>query len=311
MIRFLIRRLLQMIVAFFGTTLLVYALMFAAQNDPIQALVGERPVSEAQREALTKQFHLDKTGLGGFLYRYWDYISHLLRGQLGTSLTGQPVSQIIARAWPYTLEMAAIAIIMVMVVGVGAGVFAGIHKGGFFDNLTLLVTLILIGVPVLVIGILASYLLGYKWGIFPVSSTDGTLWELVLPGLVLGSLSLATALRLTSTSVAENLGADYVRTANSKGLSRSRVIGAHVLRNSLIPIVTFLGVEIGNLMAGAIITERIFNVPGIGFNLYKAINTEDGPTVVSIVSVLVLVFLVMNLVVDLLYAVLDPRIRYA
>jgi oligopeptide transport system permease protein len=311
MFRYLIRRILQMIVAFFGTTLLVYALMFAAQNDPIQALVGEKPVSEAQREVLTKQFHLDKTGFGGFMYRYWDYISHLLRGQFGLSLTGQPISQIITRAWPYTLTMAAIAIVMVMVLGVGFGVIAGIRKGGLFDNATLLVTLILIGVPVLVIGILARYLLALKWGIFPVSSTDGTFYELILPGLVLGSLSLATALRLTSTSVAENLGADYVRTANSKGLSRARVIGAHVLRNSLIPIVTFLGVEIGNLMAGAIITERIFNVPGIGFNLYKAINTEDGPTVVSIVSVLVVVFLVLNLIVDLLYAVLDPRIRYS
>lgn len=310
MVRFLIRRLLQMIVAFFGTTLLVYALMFAAQNDPIQALVGERPVSAAQREALTKQFHLDKTGLGGFLYRYWDYITHLLRGDLGESLTGQPISSILRQAWPYTLEMAAIAIIMVIIFGVGLGAIAGIRKGGIFDNVTLVFTLILIGLPVLVIGIFARYLLGIRWGLFPITA-NGTLWSLVLPGIVLGSLSLATALRLTSTSVAENLGADYVRTANSKGLVRRRVIGAHVLRNSLIPIVTFLGVEVGNLMAGAIITERIFNVPGVGFNLYKAINTEDGPAVVSIVSVLVIIFLVLNLIVDLLYAVLDPRIRYA
>jgi peptide/nickel transport system permease protein/oligopeptide transport system permease protein len=206
--------------------------------------------------------------------------------------------------------MAAIGLLMVIVVGLSCGVIAGIRKGGFFDNVTLVVTLILIGVPVLVVGLLSQYFLGIKWGLFPVTN-DGTLWSLVLPGLVLGSLSLATALRLTSTSVAENLGADYVRTANSKGLSRGRVIGAHVLRNSLIPIVTFLGVELGNLMGGAIITERIFNVPGVGFNLYKAINTEDGPTVVSIVSVLVIVFLVLNLIVDLLYAVLDPRIRYA
>src|SRR5262249_49299786 len=135
-------------------------------------------------------------------------------------------------------------------------------------------------------------------------------YSLILPGLVLSSLSLATALRLTSASVSENLRADYVRTAKAKGLARSRVVGVHVLRNSLIPIVTFIGVELGNLMAGAIVTERIFNIPGVGFNLYKGINTEDGPTVVAIVSVLVLIFLAVNLIVDLLYAVLDPRIRY-
>ena len=127
---------------------------------------------------------------------------------------------------------------------------------------------------------------------------------------MLGSLSLATALRLTRASVAENLRADYVRTARSKGLRQRRVVGVHVLRNSLIPVVTFLGVELGNLMGGAIITEGVFNIPGVGFNLFRGIRTEDGPLVVGIVSVLVVIYLVANLVVDLLYAVLDPRIRY-
>jgi oligopeptide transport system permease protein len=310
MFRYLVRRILQMILAFFGTTLIVYALMFAAQSDPIQALVGEKPVSPAQRAYLTAYYHLDKKGLGGFLYRYWDYITHLLRGDLGLSLSGQPISSIIRNALPYTLQMAAIAIVLVIVVGVGAGVIAGIKKGGWFDNLTLLATLIVIGLPVLVIGFLVQYFVGVKWGILP-QAYNFTFESMILPGIVLGSLSLATALRLTSTSVDENLNADYVRTATSKGLSRKRVIGAHVLRNSLIPVITFLGVELGNLMTGAIITETIFNVPGIGRALQLAINQQDGPTVVAIVSVLVVVFLIANLVVDLLYAVLDPRIRYS
>ena len=118
MFRYLVRRVLQMIVAFFGTTLIVYALMFAAQNDPIQALVGEKPVSPAQREFLTQKYHLDKTGVGGFFYRYWDYISHLLRGDLGESLTGRPISDILKQAWPYTLKMAGLAIFFVIVFGV-------------------------------------------------------------------------------------------------------------------------------------------------------------------------------------------------
>jgi peptide/nickel transport system permease protein/oligopeptide transport system permease protein len=299
-----------MILAFFGTTLIVYALMFAGQSDPIQALVGEKPVSEAQRAYLTEKFHLDEKGFTGFLYRYWDYISHLLRGDLGESLTGRSISSIITQAMPYTLQMAAIAIVAVTVVGVGCGVIAGIKRGGWFDNVTLLGTLIVIGLPVLVIGFLVQYFVGVKWGILP-QAYNFTFESMILPGLVLASLSVATALRLTSTSVDENLNADYVRTATSKGLSRRRVIGAHVLRNSLIPVITFIGVELGNLMTGAIITETIFNVPGIGRALQQAINQQDGPTVVGIVSVLVVVFLVANLVVDLLYAVLDPRIRYS
>jgi peptide/nickel transport system permease protein/oligopeptide transport system permease protein len=310
MVRYLIRRLLQMILAFFGTTLIIYAMMFAAQTDPIQALVGEKPVNAAQREYLTQEFHLDKTGLGGFLYRYWYYISHLLRGDLGVNTSGQSIDQVVRSSAYLTLRMVLIAIIMVVIFGIGFGVIAGIKRGGWFDNLSLIATLIVIGLPVLVIGFLAQYFLGVKWGLFPVSY-DGTWYGMIMPGLVLGSLSLATALRLTSTSVSENLRADYVRTANSKGLSRNRVIGAHVLRNSLIPVITFIGVELGNLMSGAIITETLFNVRGVGWQLAQSIKLQDAPTVVSIVSVLVIVFLVCNLVVDLLYAVLDPRIRYS
>ncbi len=309
MVRYIVRRLLQMVVTFFGTTLIVYALMFAAQTDPVQALAGDRPVSQATRTYLTQRYHLDKHGVTGFLYRYWDYLSHLLRGDLGQTLGGRPISQILAEAWPYTLKLSAIAILFVIAFGVSAGVVAGIRRGGVFDNATLVLTLVVIGIPIFVLGFLGQYLFGVQWGVFPVTNQNN-LYSLILPGLLLSSVSLATALRLTSASVAENLRADYVRTAKSKGLARRRVIGVHVLRNSLIPIVTFIGVELGSLMAGAIVIERIFNIPGVGFNLYKAINTEDGPTVVAIVSVLVVVFLVVNLFVDLLYAVLDPRIRY-
>lgn len=308
--RYILRRLIQMVLAFFGSTLLVYALMFAAQGDPVQALAGDRPVSPATRAALTAQFHLDKHGFTGFCYRYWDYITHLLRGDLGQTLTGRPVSEVLAGAWPYTLRMAGIALLFVVAVGVTGGVLAGVRGGGVFDRLTLLATLTIIGVPVFVLGFLAQYFLGVKWGIFPVNG-QGSAYALVLPGLVLGSLSLATALRLTRTSVAENLHAEYVRTAEAKGLRRHRIIGVHVLRNSMLPVITLLGVQLGDMMAGAVVTERIFNVPGLGFNLYRALATEDGPTVVGIVSVLVVTFLVINLVVDLLYALLDPRIRHA
>jgi peptide/nickel transport system permease protein/oligopeptide transport system permease protein len=310
MVRFVIRRLLQMVVAFLGTTLIVYAMMFGVAGDPIQALVGEKPVSAAQRAYLTERFHLDHTGFGGFWYRYGDWLAHLLRGDLGETLNLRPISDVLGDAWPYTLKLTGIAMVFVVVVGVGAGVLAGVRRGGVFDTASLLLTLVVIGVPVVVLGFLGQYLLGIKLRVFPVAN-QGTLYSLILPALLLGALALATTVRLTRTAVVENLRADYARTARAKGLSQTRVVGVHVLRNSLIPVVTFLGVELGGLMAGAVVIENIFNIPGVGFALAKAVRTEDGPTVVTIVSVLVLVFLVANFAVDLLYAVLDPRIRYA
>lgn len=310
MFRYIVRRLLQMVLAFFGTTLLVYAMMFAAQSDPIQALVGEKPVSPSQRAALTERYHLDKTGVGGFFYRYWDYVSHLLRGDFGQTLAGRPISDVLSTAWPFTLRLGLMAWTIVLVLGITAGVIAGIRRGSIFDNTTLLLTLVVIGIPIIVLGPIAQYFFAIKWKIFSVTGNDGNTTSLILPAIVLASLSLATALRLTRTSVAENLRADYVRTAKAKGLSRRRIVGVHVLRNSLIPVVTFLGITLGELMGGAIITEGIFNVPGVGFNIFRGLRTEDGPLVVGIVSNLVVIYLIANLVVDVLYAVLDPRIRY-
>lgn len=180
------------------------------------------------------------------------------------------------------------------------------------DTGVLLLTLVVISIPTFVTGLLLQLLFGVEWGwIRPSVSTDATFGELIVPGLVLASVSLAYVTRLTRTSIAENKRSDYVRTAVAKGLPRHRVITKHLLRNSLIPVVTFIGTDIGALMGGAIVTERIFNIHGVGYQLYQGIVRQNTQTVVGFVTVLVLVFLVANLLVDLLYAVLDPRIRYA
>jgi oligopeptide transport system permease protein len=308
MFRYLVRRLLQMVLVFFGTTLIVFAFMFAGgEGDPIQNLAGERPVSAAQRAYLTEKFHLN----GGFWERYFGYIKDVLTGDLGLSLTGRPISEILAKAWPVTIQLAIIAIIVTALFGVTAGIIAGVRRGSIFDSTTLVLTLIIIGIPTIVLAPMAQLIFGVKLGWFPTTANNPpSLYELILPGIILGLLSVATAMRLTRASVSENMRSDYVRTANSKGLPRRRVIGVHVLRNSLIPIVTFLGVELGALMGGAIVTESVFNVPGVGFQLRQALRLGDAPLVIGIVTVLVIVFLVANLIVDLLYAVLDPRIRY-
>lgn len=307
MFRYLVRRFLQMIMVFIATTFIVYSLMYWTGGDPIQALAGEKPVSDLQRAQLTVKYGLDQP----FLVRYWNYLTDLLHGDFGTTLTGRSIGEILVDAWPVTMQLALIAILVTIVFGVTAGVIAGIRRGSIFDNATLILTLIVIGIPSVVLAPLSQYLFTIQWKLFPTTASGSPTWyELLLPGIVLGSLSVATAMRLTRASVSENLRADFVRTARSKGMPGRRVIGIHVLRNSLIPIVTFLGVEVGSLMAGAIVTESVFNVPGVGFNLARALRTEDTPLVIGIVSVLVIVFLVANLIVDLLYAVLDPRIRY-
>ena len=307
MFRFIVRRLLQMVLTFFGATFVVYALMFAVQDDPLQALVGERPLTDSQRAVLTERYHLNES----FLKQYWYYVKGLLTGDLGTSLTGRKISDMLADAWPVTLRLAVLAIIMAATVAIVAGVVSGIRRGSLFDNATLFGTLIVLALPIVVLAPLAQLIFGIKLGWFPpTAGKSATLYQLLLPAAVLASLVVATELRVTRASVAENLRADYVRTARAKGLTRYQVIRAHVLRNSLIPVITLIGVDIGGLMSGAIVTEKVFNIPGVGFNLYRGIRTEDGPLVVGFVSVLVIVFLVVNLLVDLLYAVLDPRIRY-
>jgi len=307
MFRYFVRRVLQGVLTFFGATFIVYALMFANQTDPLQALAGERPLPDNVRPALTERYHLDDP----FIVQYGHYMRGLLTGDFGVSLTNRKISEMMSQAWPVTIRLAVLAMIIAVMISVTAGIISGIRRGGPFDTVTLVITLILLALPIVVLAPLAQLLFGIQLKWFPATAgADPGLFQLILPAAVLASLVIATEIRVTRASVAENLRADYVRTARAKGLSKRRVIGIHVLRNSLIPVVTLIGLDLGNLMAGAIVTEGVFNIPGVGFNLFRGIRTEDGPLVVGFVSILVIVFIVVNLVVDLLYAVLDPRIRY-
>jgi oligopeptide transport system permease protein len=307
MSRFVIRRLLQSVLTFFGATLIVYALMFSIATDPLQALAGERPLNASQRAQLTAQYHLDRP----FLVQYGYYIGGLITGDMGRTITGRPIADVLAEAWPRTIQLTLITMAIVVVFGVTGGVISGLRRGGVFDQTTLALTLVVIGTPIFVLGTVFQTVFAVELGWFrPSFAPELGIATYFLPAIVLGLLSLATAMRLTRTSVAENLRADYVRTANAKGLTWRRVVSVHVLRNSLIPVMTFLGTELGLLMSGAMVTEGIFNIPGVGGRLFQGIRLEDGPLVVTIVSLLILIYLVTNLVVDLMYAVLDPRIRH-
>lgn len=309
MLRYAGRRLLQMIPVFFGATLLIYAMVFAMPGDPVAALGGERTLSPAVQEQIRAEYNLDKP----FLVQYLLYLKGVFTLDLGQTMRGsRPIVDVLATAYPVTIKLALMALCFEAIAGITIGLIAGVRKGGIFDATVLVLSLVVIAVPTFVIGFLFQFFVGVKLGWLPVTAGSSPgFTELLMPAIVLGAVSFAYVLRLTRTEVGENISADHVRTARAKGLSGTRVMIVHVLRNSLVPVVTFLGADLGALMGGAIVTEGIFNINGVGGTLYKAILQGEGPTVVSFTTVLIVVFIVSNLIVDLLYAALDPRIRYA
>jgi oligopeptide transport system permease protein len=304
--RYVVRRLLQMVPVFIGTTFLIFVMVYAV-GDPVNAMFGDRAPDPATAAQLRAEFNLDKP----VWQQYVLYMGKIFSGDFGNAFNGQPVTELMVTAFPLTIRLALVAVVIEIIIGLVLGVLTGLRRGRPVDSGVLMLTLVVISVPTFVTGTVFQYLLGVRWGLIaPAVSPAAPLGQLLLPGLVLALVSLAYVTRLTRTSIAENSRADYVRTAVAKGLPRRRVTVRHLLRNSLIPVVTFLGTDVGTLMAGALVTERIFNIHGVGFQLWQGIVRQNSPTVVGFVTVLVIVFLLANLLVDLLYAVLDPRIRY-
>lgn len=307
MLRYVGRRLLQMIPVFFGATLLIYALVFLMPGDPVQALGGDRGLSAAAEARVRAEYNLDKP----FIVQYLLYLKGVFSLDFGTTFSGRPVTEVMAHAFPVTIKLAAMALVFETIFGVAFGVIAGIRRGGIFDSTVLVMSLFVIAVPSFVIGFVLQFVVGVKWKLLPVTvGANDSFQALLMPAIVLGALSFAYVLRLTRQSVSENLTADYVRTARAKGLSNGAVMGRHVLRNSLIPVVTYIGADLGGLMAGAIVTEGIFGISGVGGTMYQAILKGEPTTVVSFTMVLIIVYIFANLLVDLIYALLDPRIRY-
>ena len=307
MLRYIGRRLLQTIPVFFGATFLIFAMVYLMPGDPVAALGGDRGLTEAAAAQIRAEYHLDQP----FWMQYLLYLKGVFTLDFGKSFNQQPVIDVMARAFPVTMALAIYALAIESIFGITLGTIAGVRRGGWFDSTILVFSLLLISVPTFVLGFVLQFLLGIKLGILPVTaSVSVDFASLTMPAMVLGGVSLAYVIRLTRQSVSENVSADYVRTARAKGLTNRAVMSRHILRNSLIPVATFLGGDLGALMGGAIITEGIFNINGVGGTLWQAIRLGEAPTVVSITTVLVLVYILANLVVDLLYAVLDPRIRY-
>jgi oligopeptide transport system permease protein len=305
--QYTLRRLLQMIPVFLGTTFFIFAMVFALPGDPFAGKCGDRPCPDAYVAAQTEKYGLDQP----LMVQYAKYMGNLLTGDFGETFSGEPVINELARAFPTSFKLTSMAILIEVIFGISAGVLSALRRGSFLDNLVLVSTLAVISIPVFVLGYFAQYFFGVQLGWFPPTVSSGApISDLILPAFVLAALSLAFVARLMRTTMSENIRADYVRTAISKGLPRRDVVQHHIMRNSLIPVITFIGLDFGALMGGAVVTEGIFNIKGVGGLIFLAIRTREGATVTAAITVIVLIVLLVNLLVDLLYGVLDPRIRY-
>lgn len=337
--KYILKRVLQFIPVFLGVTLILFAMENIVPGDSIKLMAGEKKLDPQTEITLRASYHLIETNDDGSpIYdqngntietpmwkRYVFYINGLLHGDLGTSYQrkGQQVSDILAQKYPYTIKLAIVAIILETVVGIGAGMVSAIKRYSFWDVLVTLITSILVAMPAFWLGMLLQLFFGVvlknaTGGAFylpisadfsPYSEFQGWVYY-ILPAVTLASVSTAYSARIMRSQLLEVMNQDYIRTARAKGLSRRDVIWHHALKNALIPVVTYIGNDFGAMMAGAILTETVFNWPGVGYETYRAISQRDWPIVLGSVTVIVILVMVINLLVDVSYAFLDPRIRF-
>lgn len=330
MLQYILKRIIQFIPVFFGVTLALFLIAnFLPGADPIQMRFGERTPPPEVKAKLIEQYGLDQP----WYDQYFTYLKALMpvkmvEGELtytgvdlGTSIhTGREVTDILAETYPYTIKLALAAIMIEMVVGIGAGIISAVKQYSFADVFVTLSTSILVSLPVFWLGLMLQFFFGI-WlkeatgGAFylPISGASGVFpdWVyLILPAITLASVSTAYAARIMRSQLLEVTSQDYVRTARAKGLSERQVLWGHSLKNALIPVVTFIGLDLGAMLAGAVLTETVFNWPGVGFTIARAIFQRDFPIVFGGVTVMLFAVMIINLIVDVSYAFLDPRIRY-
>lgn len=331
MLQYITKRIVQFVPVFFGVTLALFLIAnYMPGADPIQMRFGERTPPPEIKAALIKQYGLDKP----WYVQYGKYLVALspvksVNGSLqwtgpdlGTSIyTGRPVTTILAETYPHTIRLALVAIMIEIVVGIGAGVISAVKQYSIWDVLVTLSTSILVSLPVFWLGLMLQYffgiwLKGATGGAFylPISGASSPFFpdwvHMILPGITLASVSTAYAARIMRSQLLEVTTQDYIRTARAKGLSERGVLWRHAMKNALIPVVTFIGLDLGAMFAGAVLTETVFNWPGVGSTISRAIFQRDFPIVFGSVTAMLFAVMIINLIVDVSYAFLDPRIRY-
>jgi|SRR5579859_2852374 len=303
MAAYIVRRLLQTVVVIFGVTVLSFGVVFAT-GDPTLLLVGQNATAE-QIDQLRHQMGFDRP----WPVQYLDYMSRAVRGDFGTSLRSrEPAFNLVIDRMPATLALTGAALLFSLAVAFPIGIISAVRRDSIYDHLSMLGALLGQSVPAFWLGLMLILVLGVQLRWFPISGA-GDLQHLVLPAITLGTYSLARNARLIRSSMLEVLGLDFVRTARAKGLPPFVVIRRHVLKNAMLPVVTIIGLDLGVLLGGAVITETIFAWPGVGRLVVSAIQGKDYPLIQAAVTLLAVFFVVLNLVVDLAYTYFDPRIR--
>ncbi len=333
MLKFLLTRVSLVIPTFIGVTLLSFALIRLVPGDPIELLAGERGIDPARHAALRAELGLDRP----LLEQYWIYIQKVLHGDLGVSIvTKTPVLDEFLTLFPATIELSLFAIGLALLVGLPIGILAAVKRGSWFDYSTMGLSLVGYSMPIFWWALLLILFFSVQLGWTPVSGRISVLYwvepvtgfmlidsllsdeagafrsalsHLILPAIALGTIPLAVIARMTRSSMLEVLSEDYIRTARAKGLAPWRVIVIHALRNALIPVITVVGLQVGVLFAGAILTETIFAWPGVGKWLIESVQRRDYPVLQGGVLLVATVVMAVNLVVDLLYGLVNPRIR--
>ena len=305
MFRFVLRRLALTIPVLIGVSTLVFLLIHLIPGDPVQAMLGD---SASPQDIETLR---ERLGLNRPLYvQYGSFMTGILRGDLGTSIrTNQTVTSAIAERMPATAELAAASMMVAILVAIPLGILAAVRAGTSVDHVATTLALLGISMPTFWLGPLLAIVFSVSLGWLPVSGR-GTLAHLVLPAITLGAPLAAVLARMTRASLIEELGELYVLAARARGVSRVRAVLKHAFRNSLIPIVTVLGLQFGAVLTGAVITETIFAWPGVGRLLIQSISARDYPAVQGCILLIAITYVSVNLLVDLAYGVLDPRIRY-
>ncbi|WP_400164453.1 nickel ABC transporter permease [Brevibacillus sp. TJ4] len=304
MFGYIVKRLLQMIPTLFGVSVLVFVLVHSVPGDPARMIAG--PEASMEDVELVRE----RLGLNQPLYiQYFDYVTNLLAGDLGTSLrSGRPVAEEIMTRFPTTVTLTLMSVVILVIVGLFAGIFSATKPNSLRDNATMMFALFGISMPVFWLGLMLILLFSYYIPLLP-SGGNGGLQHFVLPALALGLSSSAILARLTRSSVLEVIHQDFVRTARAKGVKEKFVIYKHTLKNALIPIITIIGLEFGHLLGGAVLTETVFSMNGLGRFLIQSIQFRDYPAVQGCVLFIATVFVVVNIVVDVAYGLVDPRVR--
>jgi len=304
MIRYFISRILQAIPVLFGVIIITFILMYVIPGDPVVSMVGER-YSEETVQRLREEMHLNDP----VLVQFFHYVGNILQGDFGKSfITGEPVTVAIMEKFPNTMMLAIVAMFFAVLIGVSLGMISSISPGSFLDRGIMILALAGISAPVFWVGLILVLVVGVMLQWLPPTGYGGIEY-IILPALTLGLRSAAYLARLTRSTMLEVLSQDYIRTARSKGLPEWKVFIKHALPNTLIPVITVIGTDFGSYLSGAVLTESIFGWPGIGRLALEAIFKRDFPVIQGTVLFMAVMFVMMNVIVDLLYGVIDPRIR--